>query len=115
MNIPWTDIQLKFYNILSCKGFETADSIGISFGPCAQAKIGIVLIFFINAFVRKWGGEEAGMDYSFLGGLIGGMGSYFLVISLLGSFKIAILVGLVVMALGGYLGGGLFGGGEDYE
>ena len=114
MHIPWTEIQLKFYNILSCKGFETADSIGMSFGACAQAKIGIVLLFFVNALVRKWGGEEAGMDYSFVGGLIGGLGSYFIMISLLGSFKIAFIIGLVVMALGGYLGGSLFGG-DEYE
>lgn len=113
MNIPWTDIQLKFYNLLSCKGFEVSEKIGLSFGACAQAKIGLILIFFINAIVRKWGGEEVGLDYSFLGGIIGGIGSYFIVISFLGSFKIALVVGLVFMALGGYLGGSLFGDGEE--
>ena len=115
MNIPFTEIQLKFYNLLSCKGFEAAESIGISFGPCAQAKIGLILIFFVNALVRKWGGEEMDIDYSFIGGLVGGLGSYFLIITLIGSFKIALIIGLVVMALGGYLGGSIFGGGEDYE
>ncbi len=114
MNIPWTDIQLKFYNILSCKGFETSEAIGISFGPCAQAKIGFIILFFVNALVRKWGGEEAGMDYSFIGGLVGGMGSYFIIITLIGSFKIALVIGLICLALGGYLGGSIFGGG-DYE
>jgi hypothetical protein len=114
MNIPWTEIELKLYNVISCKGFETAESVGISFGPCAMAKMGFVLIFFINALVRKWGGEEAGLDYSFIGGLVGGLVSYFIIISFLGSFNIALIVGLIVMALGGYLGGSLFGGGE-YE
>ena len=114
MNIPWTEIQIKFYNVLSCKGFETSESIGLSFGPCAFAKLGFVLLFFINAFIRKWGGEEAGIDYSFFGGLIGGLGSYFILITILGSFKIALIVGLAVMALGGYLGGSIFGG-EEYE
>jgi len=55
------------------------------------------------------------IDYSFFGGLIGGLGSYFIIISLIGSFKIALIIGLIVMALGGYLGGSLFGGGEGYE
>ena len=113
MNIPFTDIQLKIYNILSCKGFETAESIGISFGPCAQVKMGFVLLFFINAFVRKWGGEEAGVNYSFWGGLIGGLGSYFILISFLGSFKIALIIGVVAMLIGGYLGGSIWGEGEE--
>ena len=114
MNISFTNIELGLYNMLSCKGFETADSLGLSFGPCAQAKIGMVLLFFITAITRKWGGEEIGLDFSFPGGLIGGLLSYFMIISILGSFKIALVVGLVGMALGGYLGGSIFGG-EEYE
>ena len=110
MNIPFTDIELGFYNLLSCKGFETADSIGISFGPCAQAKLGLVIIFFINALVRKWGGEEAGIDYSFAGGLIGGLFSYFIIISFIGIFKIALVIGLIGMLVGGYGGGAIFEG-----
>ena len=109
MQIPFTEIQLKFYNILSCKGFETADSLGLSFGPCAQAKLGMVILFFITAIVRKWGGEEIGLDFSFAGGLIGGLLSYFIVISIFGSFNIALIVGLIGMALGGYCGGMIFG------
>jgi len=114
MHIPFTEIELGLYNILSCKGFETAESVGISFGPCAQAKLGIVILFFVVAFVRKWGGEEAGLDFSFVGGLIGSLGSYFILISLLGSFKIALIVGLIGMLIGGYLGGTIFGG-DEYE
>lgn len=113
MNIPFTELQLKFYNILSCKGFELSESTGISFGPCAQAKVGLVLLFFINALVRKWLGEEAGFEYSFFGGLFGGLIIYFIVISLLGSFKIAFLAGLIGIALGGFLGGQIFGDGEE--
>lgn len=115
MQIPFTEIQLKFYNILSCKGFEVADSIGISFGPCAQAKLVLVLIFFLNAFVRKWGSEEFGMEYSFVGGLIGGLGSFFIAISFIGNLKLALIIGLVCMLLGGFLGSSIFGGEEEYE
>lgn len=115
MHIPWTEIELKIYNVISCKGFETAESVGLSFGQCALAKLGFVLIFFINALVRKWGGEEAGMDYSFFGGLVGGFVSYFFVISFLGNFKIAFIIGIVGLLIGGYLGGSIFGGGEGYD
>ena len=113
MNIPFTDIELGFYNILSCKGFETADSLGISFGPCAQAKLGLVLLFFITAIARKWGGEEFGIDFSFAGGLIGGLFSYFIIISIIGTFNIALVVGIIGMLVGGYGGGLIFEGGED--
>ncbi len=115
MIIPFTEIELKLYNILSCKGFEVSESLGLSFGPCAQAKIGLVLIFFINAMARKWGGEEIGLDYSFFGGLIGGLVSYFIIITIMGNFKLAFIIGLGCMALGGYLGGSIFGGGDEYE
>lgn len=109
MNIPFTDIELGFYNLLSCKGFETSDAVGISFGACAQAKLGMVLLFFLTAMVRKWGGEEIEMDFSFAGGLIGGLFSYFIIISFLGAFKIALVAGIIGMLIGGYLGGTLFG------
>jgi len=113
MQIPFTDIELGFYNMLSCKGFETADSLGLSFGPCAQAKLGMVLIFFITAIVRKWGGEEMDIEFSFASGLIGGLLSYFITISTLGDFKIALIIGLVCMLIGGYGSGAMFGGGEE--
>ncbi len=113
MNIPFTEIELGFYNLLSCKGFEVSEGLGLSFGLCSQAKLGLVFLFFITAIVRKWGGEELDLDFSFAGGLLGGLGSYFIVISLLGAFKIAFIVGIVCMLIGGYLGGSLFGEGEE--
>ena len=112
MKIPFTEIQLKFYNILSCKGFESSEGMGLSFGPCFEAKIGLVIIFFVNALVRKWLGEEAGYDYSFFGGLFGGLIPYFIVISVLGNFKIALIIGLIGMGLVGFLGGQIWGGEE---
>lgn len=115
MQIPFTDIELTFYNLFSCSGFEVAEGIGLSFGPCAIAKLGLVILFFINAVVRKWGGEEIGYDYSFFGGLIGGLLSYIITIAIIGNFKISFMVGIIVMLIGGYLGGQIFGGGDDYE
>lgn len=109
MNIPWTEIEIGFYNLFSCKGFETSESVGLSFGLCAQAKLCMVVLFFITAVVRKWGGEELDIDFSFIGGLIGGMLSYFIIISICGMIKVAFIIGLVGMLLGGYCGGMLFG------
>uniref|UniRef100_A0A6M3JHS8 Uncharacterized protein n=1 Tax=viral metagenome TaxID=1070528 RepID=A0A6M3JHS8_9ZZZZ len=113
MNIPFTEIQLKLYNILSCRGFELSESVGLSFGPCFQAKMGLVLLFFINAFARKWLGEEAGFEYSFFGGLFGGLVPYFIAVSILGSFKISFIIGLIGMGIVGFGGGSIFGGGEE--
>ena len=63
---------MALYNLLSCKGFieEGVTSIGLSSGPCMQGRLFLVVLFFINAFLRKWGGEEIGIDYSFLWGMI---------------------------------------------
>ena len=112
MNIPFTDIQLGLHNIISCKGFEVAEKIGISFGPCAKAKLGLVILFFISAFARKWLGEEAGFEYSFFWGSLGGMGVYFLVITLIGSFNISFFIGLIAMVAFGFGHGYIFGGDE---
>lgn len=113
MNIPFTEIQLKLYNIISCKGFEVSEGMGLTFGPCAQAKFGLVILFFINALVRKWLGEEAGFEYSFWWGLGGAFIPYFITVSIFGSFKIAIVVGLIGLFIGGFLGGQMFGGEEE--
>ena len=113
MNIPFTEIKLGFYNLLSCRGFEVSEKVGLSFGPCAQAKLCMVFLFFINAIVRKWGGEEIDVDYSFWGGLIGGLGLYFLFVSFTGSIKISFVLGLIGMLIGGYCGGMIFGDEED--
>lgn len=115
MKIPFTNTTIQAYNMLSCKGFETAESVGLTFGPCAQAKIIAVVLFFINAFIRKWVGEEMGVDYSFFGGLGGSMVAYILIISITGSVLISFIVGMIGMLVFGFLGGRIFGGGDDYE
>ena len=101
------------YNIISCSGWEATGSGWVGSAPCIKAKIGLVLLFFIIALVRKWGGEEIGLGFSFLFGMIGSIVPYFLIITIFGSFKIALIIGLVGGLAGGYLGGVLFGG-EEY-
>ena len=105
-----------FFNPLTCGGWET--KVGwIAGGECLKVRIGFVLLFFIFAILRKWGGEEVGLDFSLLFALIVGLFGYGLMAVLFGNFKLAFIVGLVAGVAGGYLSGYMFGtgeGGDDY-
>jgi len=106
---------MPIYNLLSCSGFTEGAGGWVASTGCLQGRIGLVLLFFIVALVRKWGGEEIGMDFNFAFGLILSLIPYLLVITFFGSFKIALVIGLVGMLAGGYGGGIIFGGSEgDY-
>ena len=108
---------MGLYNILSCKGFgEVVEKTSLQFGACAGARLALVALFFINAIVRKWLGEEIGVDYNFWLGLGGAFIGYLLMITLTGKAGLSMIIGIVVMLVGGYLGGGLIGdGGDEYE
>jgi len=98
---------MQLYNLMSCSGF------GSDFmGGCSMGWLGLVMLFFIVAVLRKWGGEEVGIGFNFLFALIGGIIPYFILITLFGSFKIAFLVGLLLALVFGY-GVGLFIGGDE--
>ena len=107
---------MTFYNLISCSGFEAVNKLKFSLGgPCSGARLALVGLFFLNALVRKWGGEEIGIDYNFWMGFAGAFIGFVLVVSLTGKTGIASLIGIVLMLIGGYLGGSIFtGGGEDY-
>lgn len=100
------------YNILSCTGFREAGGF-VASAACAKGRIGIVILFFIIAVMRRWGGEEIGLDFSFIGSLVCGLGGYLILISLTGNIKIAFALGLLFAAVGGYGAGMIFGGGGD--
>lgn len=112
-------IDWGVHNLFTCQGFKVnnAANMGIaSFdigGPCSMGKLGLVLLFFIFAIIRKWGGEEIGMSYSLLWSSIIGMGAYFLIITFMGSFKLAMLGGLIIGIAAGYGAGFITGEGED--
>jgi hypothetical protein len=111
------DIHWGIYNCLNCDGFVTsATNLGpVSFdigSPCMMAKLGIVILFFIIAVVRKWGAEEWGVPFSLLWSCIFGIGLYILAITFTGSIKLAMMLGIVGMLIGGYGSGYLFGGSE---
>ena len=96
------------YNLLSCSGFDVTSGY-MTFGSCMKARLGLVFLFFIIAVIRKWGGEEVGLSFSFLFALIFGIVPYLIIITIFGSFKLAFLVGIVGGLAGGYLAGGIVG------
>jgi len=107
---------MELYNIISCRGFiEANEKLTINFSACAGARLVLVAIFFLNALIRKWGGEEIGMDYNFFSGLIGGVFGYLIPLTILGNIKISFVIGIVAMLIGGYGIGKIFGegGGND--
>ena len=110
-------INFGVYNLLTCGGWITkASSMGpVSFdigSPCMMSKLGLVILFFITALVRKWGGEEIGISFNFWGAIGLGMGLYILAVTFTGSTKLAMVCGIIGMLLGGYLLG-LFIGGDE--
>jgi len=109
---------MTLFNILSCRGFgaEVIEKTTLQFGPCAAAKLAIVGLFFLNAIVRKWGGEELGIEYNFWLGMAGAFLGYLILITLTGKVGLSMIVGIVVMLIGGYFGGSILGeGGGEYD
>jgi hypothetical protein len=114
MRIPFTEIEIFKYNLLSCGGFENSvnmaiGSVGFGGGDCTNAKLVLVFLFFLVAIVRKWGGEEIGFDFSFMWGLIGCLVSYIITISLFGNIKIAFIVSIIFLVIFGYGSSYIFG------
>ena len=109
---------MGLYNIISCSGFGEGTgmgAVGIAPSACMGARISIVGLFFLIAFIRKWGAEEWDIEFSFMWSLIMGLGLYFILITLFGSLKIAFLGGTVAALAGGYGIGQIAGDGDgDY-
>ena len=101
-------------NLLTCSGFTEKIGSWVASSDCMKARIGLVLLFFVICIIRRWGGEEIGIGFSFLFGMIGSIVPYFLIITIFGSFKIALVIGIVGGLVGGYVGGMLLGSEEDY-
>lgn len=108
---------MALYNVLSCKGFgDTVEKTTMQFGDCAGARLALVGLFFLNALVRKWGGEEIGIEYNFWLGLGGSFLGFILTITFTGMIGLSMIIGIAAMLVGGYFGGSILGGGGDeYE
>ena len=57
---------MALYNLLTCSGWEAKVGSYVGGSGCIKSRIGLVVLFFIIAVLRKWGGEEVGLDYNFL-------------------------------------------------
>lgn len=101
-------MNFTLHNMMSCDGFTT--DIG---GGCTMAWVGMVILFFIIALVRKWIGEEMGIGFNFWAGIVGGYGAYIIIISIFGSMTWALIAGVIGMAIGGFLLGIFMG--DEYE
>ena len=99
------------YNLLSCSGWATEGG-WVASGACLKARIGIVILFFVIAIIRRWGGEEIGVDFNFMFALLFGLLPYLLVVTIFGSFKAAFVIGIIGALIGGYGAGMFFGGGD---
>lgn len=105
---------MTLYNILSCRGFiEENAKLTMDFGPCAQARLILVGLFFINAFVRKWFGEEMDIDYNFWLGMGGSFVGYLIPLTISGNVGLSFVIGLISMLVCGYGAGVFLGGSED--
>ena len=108
------------FNPLNCAGWATTDAgtrIALG-GSCMMSKLMIVVLFFVIAMIRKWGGEEAGLEFNALFAFVGGLLSYLIMIIFFGKVALAFGIGLGVAVLlgygGGYFFGDMFGGGDEY-
>lgn len=80
---------MKFYNIMTCEGFGTE-----FLGGCSMAWLGLVILFFFNAIIRKLC-EEMDIPFEFWWALGGGILADVITIGFSGSFKIALFVGIL--------------------
>jgi hypothetical protein len=76
-----------------------------------MAWIGVVILFFLVVFARRYLGEEAGIPFSFIGSIIGAFGGYIILLTFTCSYKIALVGGIVGIAILGIFLSNLFGEG----
>jgi len=100
------------YNPLTCAGWQTAEAgtrmaMG---GPCMMSKLLAVILFFIFALVKKWGGEEMGLEFSLVASAVVGIAVFMIIVIITGGIKIPLIIGLLAGIAAGYGGGAIFGG-----
>jgi hypothetical protein len=83
-------------------------------GEFGMAWLGLVLLFFIIVFARKWIGEEMGIGFNTIAAFIGAYVPYLIVVSAFCSYKWAFAAGIIGFAVGGFLVGQLFDSGGGY-
>lgn len=67
-----------------------------------MAWFGLVILFFIGALLRKWGGEEFDIPFNFITSIIVSFLIYIIVMAFTGSSKWSLLFGLISLLVAGY-------------
>ncbi|MFI5405076.1 MAG: hypothetical protein ACHQ1D_01040 [Nitrososphaerales archaeon] len=97
------------YNIMTGNNFSTE-----IFGSYSMAWLGMVVLFFMVVFSRKWIGEAMDLPFSTIGAFVGAYLPYLIIITIWGSPKFSLLGGIIGFIVGAFLLGGLFGDSGDY-
>jgi len=91
-------------NMMTGSGFSTD-----FFGGFAMAWLGVVILFFLIAFGRRWVGEEMDYPFSFVGGLVGAFLPYIIIVLFTCSYKLGLLGGIIGGVVGAFFAGNFFG------
>lgn len=92
------------YNIMNCSGFDT----GVM-GSCSLAWLVFGLLLFI-VLISNRQLDNFGLEYNMIGGFAGAIIPYLIIITLFGSFKWGLFIGLIGSLAGGIFGATFFGG-----
>jgi hypothetical protein len=88
-------------NVTTCN-IMTGSGLDMSFGGSfSMAWLGMVMLFFIIVFSRKWLGEEFGIPFNIIFAFAASYLAYIVTISMTCSYKFALFLGLVGYAVGG--------------
>jgi hypothetical protein len=88
---------MVLHNMFTCHGFSTEILAG-----CSLSWVGIVILFFIGAALRRWGGEEFDIPFNFISCLVIGFLVYVVIITFTGSPRWSLLGGLIALVIAGY-------------
>lgn len=102
------------YSLLTCKGFPGTTG-WFNFGDCMKAKLGLVFLFFLMAIINKWIFGMLGWAFNMWTAVAGSIVVDIILVSLFGSFKLALGIGLIAGILCGILGGQFLGSTSDAE
>lgn len=91
-------------NMMTGVGFDSGFLGGFS-----MAWLGVVIIFFLIAFGRRWIGEEMDIPFNFIGGLVGAYLPYMIVVLLTCSYKWGLLAGIIGGIIGAFFAGNIIG------
>jgi len=96
-------------NIMTGAGFD----LGF-FGEFGMAWLGMVLLFFLVVFARKWLGEEMGIGFNVIAAFVGAYLPYLIVVTITCSYKWALGAGIIGFVIGGYLIGQFIDSGDGF-